>query len=205
MPSAPAPGIQQKDDASSSDEEYGFQGNQGRKDMSSSPTELIRAVSPKLDNFVGGGALKPFSRADPRAKSFSTHERMPPFNLPPYTRNYTAEAKVFLDANGTLPRGDKVRRAHTVRQKWKDDMDAGSPASKGQAGDLTIEQEIDHWKLTAVTLEKKLSNTKFDLDKKGKILTAYESNMANLEARLQYLENTLETVSYTHLTLPTKA
>ena len=145
VPSAPAPGIQQKDDASSSDEEYGFQGNQGRKDMSSSPTELIRAVSPKLENFVGGGAPKPFSRADPRAKSFSTHERMPPLNLPPYTRNYTAEAKVFLDANGTLPRGVKVRRAQTVRQKWKDDMDAGSPANKGQAGDLTMEQEVSRY------------------------------------------------------------
>lgn len=142
VPSAPAPSIQQKDDASSSDEEFGFQGNQDRKDMSCSPTELIRAVSPKLENFVDGDVPKAFSRADLRAKSFNTHERMPPLNLPPYTRNYTAEAKVFLDANGTLPRGVKVRRAHTVRQKWKDDMDATSPANKGQAGDLTMEQEV---------------------------------------------------------------
>lgn len=141
-PSTPIPGLQQKDEASSSDEEFGFQGNQERKEMSSSPTELIRAVSPKLDNFVSGGPPKSFSRADPRTKSFNTHERMPALQLPPYTRNFTSEAKVFLDANGTLPRGAKVRRSFTVRQKWKDDMDTGSLASKGHAGDLTMEQEV---------------------------------------------------------------
>lgn len=141
-PTALAPGLQQKDEASSSDEEFGFQGNQDRKDMSSSPTELIRAISPKLDNFVGGGALKPASRADPRTKSFNTHERMPALKLPPYTQSFTTEAKVFLDANGTLPRGAKVRRSFTVRQKWKDDMDTGSLANKGQTVDRTLEEEV---------------------------------------------------------------
>ena len=193
-PTPPVPDGQRKDEASSSDEEFGFHGNQGRKDMSSSPTELIRAISPKVDTFVGSSTLTPFNRADPRTQSFNTYERMPGLKQPPYTRSFTAEAKVFLDANGTLPRGAKVRRSFAVRQKWKDDMDTGAGAGKGHPVDLTKEQEvrrclawnnwktgscdghvtvlvihypqIDHWKLTAADLEKKLSSTKFDLDKK---------------------------------------
>jgi hypothetical protein len=168
-------------------EVFPFEG-ETRRELSSSPVSTSLPLSLSLSTTSPHGK----SHVPNGVGHINSSPAHSPTSNPRPQRKLSREDKGIIDATGTLPRGAKIRRSFNVKQRWRDDMQTENENGDSGRNEHGLEEEIKHWKRVAGSLQQQLSTTKFNLDKKGKMLNLYETDFVTLSAKLQTMEEALE-------------